>query len=66
MVTVQETTVWNDNYANHKYILSDDGRLAYGYIRSGDKYPQLFRKPITIDWRNRTYKVVVRTKGVEL
>lgn len=65
MITVQETTVWDGNYPNHKYILSDDGRWAYAYIRKGDKYPQIFNKPIGMDWRGRKYTVITRTKDVD-
>lgn len=64
MITVQETTVWSGNFPNHKYILSDDMRWAYGYVRAGEKYPTLFNKPMSMDWRGRTYKVVKRTKDV--
>lgn len=64
MITVQETTVWAGNYPNHKYILSDDKRWMYGYIRTGDKYPQLFKKPMGFDTRGRTFKVLIRSEDV--
>lgn len=64
MITVLETTAWDSNVPNHKYIMSDNMRWAYGYFRHSDKYPQLFSKPINIDWRGRTYKVLSKTKDV--
>lgn len=65
MITVQETTKWDSNTPNHRYILTDDGRFAYGYIRRGDKYPQLFSRLMQMDWRQRSYKILVRTKDVD-
>lgn len=65
MITVQETTKWDGDFANHKYILSDDGRWAYGYIKHGEKYPYIFNKPMGMDWRGRSYIVLIRTKDVD-
>jgi len=66
LITVQETTSWDLGFEiNHKYIMSDDMRIAYGYIKHGDKYPHLFNKPLQIDTRRRTFKVLVRTKDVD-
>lgn len=62
MITAQETTQWDVSTPNHKYIMSDDMRVAYGYIKKGDKYPQLFKTPMAIDKRYRTFKVIVKTK----
>lgn len=64
MITVQETTKWDDDTPNHKYIMSDDMVNAYGYIKVGDKYPHIFNTPIRVDRRYRTFKTVVRTKDV--
>lgn len=61
MITVQETTVWSDNYQNHQYILSDDMRWLYGFIRAGETYPKLFNKPIGFDTRGRTFKTLIKT-----
>lgn len=61
MITAQETTSWDDSTPNHKYILSDDMRYAYGYIKIGDTYPSLFKSPMEIDKRYRQFKVLVRT-----
>lgn len=63
MITVQETTAGN-YYPNHKYILSDDRRKMFGYVKAGDKYPQLFAKPMSFDARRRTFRVIVRTADV--
>jgi hypothetical protein len=64
MITVQELTEWVGNFPNHKYILSDDRRLMYGYVRCGDAYPTLFDPPIGFDASGRKFKVLVRTKDI--
>lgn len=65
MITVQETTVWDGDFPNHKYILSDNASVAYGYIKLGDKYPTLFSKPLKMDWARRKYVVLLRTKDFD-
>lgn len=65
MITVQETTRWDRDYPNHQYILSDDLRWMYGFIRVGEKYPKLFNNPIGFDTRGRTFKMIVKTKDIE-
>lgn len=67
MMTVQETTVWNVDHRqpNHHYILSDDGQLAYGYIKWGQGKPQLFNSPMRMDWRYRKYLILHKTKDVD-
>ena len=62
MITVQEVTVWSTDTPNHKYILSDDMRKMYGYIKSGDKYPFIFNNPQLFDSRRRKFSVLVKTK----
>ena len=66
MITVQETTAWDTDYhvPNHKYIMSDDMRKAYGYIKEGELYPQLFNKPLEMSWTRRKYKVLVKTDDI--
>lgn len=64
MITVQETTVWSVPCPNHKYILSDDRRSMYGYIRVGDKYPTIFTNKMSFDAKGRTFVVLVRTKDI--
>jgi hypothetical protein len=65
MITVQETTVWDGNYPNHKYILSDSGQWAYGYIKHGEHLPHLFNKPIGMNWKGRKYVVLSKTKDID-
>lgn len=65
MITVQETTVWDKNYPNHRYILSDDRQWMYGFIHANEKYPKLFSKPIGFNTNGRTFVRVVHTKDVE-
>jgi hypothetical protein len=62
MITVQETTVWEDNTPNHKYILSNDGRVAYAYIKVGEQYPYIFNKPLKMDWKRRSYNILNKTR----
>ena len=64
MITVQETTAGNE-YPNHRYILSDDKQFAYGYIREGEKLPQLFSEPIRFDIRGRKFTITLRTHDAE-
>ena len=64
MITVQETTKWSGNCPNHQYILSDDKRWMYAFIRVGEKYPKIFNNPIGFDTRGRTFKLIVQTKDV--
>ena len=64
MITVQETTIWDGNIPNHKYILSDDKRKMYGYIKLGENYPQLFTRPLDFDPRGRKFVELIRTKDV--
>lgn len=62
MITVQETTVWeNQEQQNHQYILTDDRRHVLGYIKHGEKYPQMFSKPLRFDARNRSFTVLIKT-----
>lgn len=66
MITVQETTSWEgDAQLNHQYIMSDDMRHAYAYIKSGEKYPHIFNQPMLIDRRYRTFKVLIKTKDTD-
>lgn len=63
MITLKETTVWlSSTTPNHQYILSNDKRLMYGYIKNNEKYPRLFNRPIMFDPRGRTFTLVVKTR----
>lgn len=64
MITVQETTVWDRDYENHRYILSDDKRWMYGFIRNGEKFPKLFNNPIGFDPARRTFRLIAQTKDI--
>ena len=64
MITVQETTQWRHPTPNHKYILSDDKRWMYGYIREGEHLPLLFSKRIGFDIRGRSFDVLIKTHDV--
>lgn len=63
MITVRETTKWRSGTPNHDYILSNDKRLAFGYIKQGEKYPDLFKKPIRFDPSRRTFVTIVKSRG---
>jgi hypothetical protein len=58
MILVRETTVWDGNYSNHTYLLSDDMYKMYGYFKAGTKEFKMFSKPIGFDKRYRTFKVL--------
>lgn len=65
MITVRETTKWDSNVPNHRYILSDDRMMMFGYIKCGDRLPTLFNKPMSFSAKGRSFTVLVRTKDVE-
>ena len=57
MLALQETTVWDSEYQpNHIYLM--EGNVAHAYIRQGTSEPFYFKKPMTIDFRNRQTKTV--------
>lgn len=64
MITVQETTVWSSKVPNHKYILSDDRRTMFGYIKVGSRLPTMFAKPMSFDAAGRKFHVLVQTSDV--
>lgn len=64
MLTVLETTVWSTPTPNHKYIVSDDMRTMFGYIKVGDRLPTLFSKPMSFDIRGRKFVRLVQTTDV--
>lgn len=66
MITVQETTVWDIPTPNHKYIMSNNMLMAYGYIKEGDTYPHIFDTPMMLDRSRRKFKVLVRTEDIDL
>ena len=61
MILMRETTVWDDvsRQPNHTYLASDDKGTIYGYFKwNKSKDFQLFSKPMRIDTRRRTFKVL--------
>ena len=58
-----ETTVWQEStQPNHVYIFKDPpkGRTAraFGYVRAGTKTVQMFKKPMDLDLKGRTFKAL--------
>jgi hypothetical protein len=56
-----ETTVWEEaTQANHVYVFTEEpkGRTAkcMGYVKAGSKDLFKFKKPYTLDLRQRTFE----------
>jgi hypothetical protein len=62
----QETTKWDGDYANHIYLLTTDKSKMYGYIKHGTTEAQVFKKPIGIDIRGRTFREVKELGDINL
>jgi len=62
MVKLRETTEWDVPVSNGIYIFESKptGRTAkaIGFIAKGAKEPKMFSKPLTIDFKFRTFEVV--------
>lgn len=52
----QETTVWTELCDNNIYVLDKDKRKMYAMIRAGTNEHTVFKNPIQIDPRGRTFK----------
>lgn len=53
----QETTQWTDgSTSNHIYVLDKDLRKMYAYIQADSNEHRVFKKPIQIDPKGRTFK----------
>ena len=66
MILVKETTVWDDvkRQPNHTYLMSDSMEKAFGYFKwNNPKEFTMFKKPMRIDRRYRTFKVI--QKGIK-
>jgi hypothetical protein len=61
VILAKETTKWSDSgkQANHTYLMSDDKYKIFGYFKwHNPKDFMMFKKPISIDKRNRTFEVI--------
>ena len=58
MKLLKETTVWKMPTPSHIYIFDGDNSKIAGYIKEGTKKAIPFSKPMMIDKRHRTFKVV--------
>ena len=62
----QETTKWPDGMANGIYALNDSKTKMYAFVAAGQKTAKVFKNPITIDTRGRTFVVVKGRYGVDI
>jgi hypothetical protein len=61
MILAKETTKWDDvsRQPNHTYLMSDSKEKIFGYFKwHNPKDFMMFSKPIRIDKRYRTFKVI--------
>lgn len=61
MILAKETTTWELGVSNcnHTYLMSDSKHKIYGYFkRHKPSEFMMFKKPIRIDTRYRTFKVI--------
>lgn len=59
MKLLLETTAdWNTPTPQHVYVFDQSDNKAVGYIKEGTKKAIPFSKPMMIDKRHRTFKVV--------
>lgn len=63
MIVVEETTKWKlDFQPNHILFLSDDKRLMYALLNSFTGEQVYFKRPIRIDPKYRTFKIIKKVK----
>ena len=62
MIVVRETTVWDGDYPNHIYILSDDKSKMLAYVKVGTDEYKVFKKPIGFDTRGRTFELMQKVE----
>lgn len=60
MILVAETTVWEGDFPNHVYLLSDDKSKMHGYAKHGSSDIKMMSKPIRFDTRGRQFTVLHR------
>lgn len=61
MILAKETTKWDCEHRqpNHTYLMSDNKEKVFGYFKwHNPKDFMMFKKPIRIDKRYRTFKVI--------
>ena len=61
MILARETTKWDDvgRQPNHTYLMSDNKEKIFGYFKwHNPKDFTMFKKPMRIDKRYRTFKVI--------
>ncbi len=58
MIVAQETTVWNPPLVNHIYFLNNARTKMYAYIRGDNGESKIFKNPIQISVRGRTFDVL--------
>jgi hypothetical protein len=66
MILARETTHWEDvsKQPNHTYLMSDNMEKVFGYFKWNKPEDfMMFKKPIRIDRRYRTFKVI--QKGIK-
>jgi hypothetical protein len=65
MILARETTKWEGGLqCNHTYLLSDNMEKMFGYFKKNQaKDFMMFKKPIRMDKRYRTFKVI--QKGIK-
>ena len=61
-----ETTKWTTPTTNHIYLLTTDKSKMVGYVRAQDQSVMVFRQPIKIDVRGRTFKPVPELGEINL
>ena len=69
MILARETTVWKEvtKQPNHTYLMSDNKSKIYGYFKFNKPSDfMMFKKPIHIDTRYRTFEVMQKNiKDIE-
>lgn len=61
MILAKETTEWDCEHRqpNHTYLMSDNKEKIFGYFKwHNPKDFMMFKNPIRIDKRYRTFKVI--------
>lgn len=61
MILAKETTVWECDHRqpNHTYLMSNNKEKIFGYFKwHNPKDFMMFKNPIRIDKRYRTFKVI--------